>query len=440
MKGLMVDSGATKHTVTDIGMFEEFDSSFKPQSHILELADGERASGIAMKKGTAKVRLRDSKGCIVDMMLMEALYVPSFSQDIFSVKAAIAHGATVIFKEGQNRLIHKNDRLFYLSTVTNEIDECNVCYDLQTWHEILGHCNYDDVLKLESVTDGMKIRDLAGPIEPAGKDGFRFVLAFTDDYSGAVFTYFLKKDVYEHFEHSKRAETQVPKLDVTKVIPQEIKVECDAETDLKSESESGQSARYPKRERRPPQYYTDYDYEIKGVEDQALTNIDYYYRVACDVPQTLKETLSSSKSEQWVKAMKEEMDSLIENNTFTLTTLPEGKNAVGGRWVYTIKENPDEIIYKARYVAKGYSQVPGIDYNETFSPTADMTSVRVLMQLAAQYDLELHQMDVKTAYLHAPIDCEMYMEQPEGFEVKLKTGEKLVCKLNKSLYGLKLSG
>lgn len=135
MKGLMVDSGATKHIVTDIRKFEDFDSSFKPQSRILELADGERASGIALKRGTAKVRLRDSKGRIVDMMLMEALYVPSFSQDIFSVKAAIAHGATVIFKEGQNRLIHKNgttfdihmyDRLFYLSTVINEIDECNV--------------------------------------------------------------------------------------------------------------------------------------------------------------------------------------------------------------------------------------------------------------------------------------------------------------------------
>lgn len=171
-----------------------------------------------------------------------------------------------------------------------------------------------------------------------------------------------------------------------------------------------------------------------------LTDIDYCYRVVCDVPQTLKEALSSSKSEQWVKAMEEEMDSLTENNTFTLTTLPEGKPAVGGRWVYAIKENLDEVIYKARYVAKGYSQVPGIDYNETFSPTADMTSVRALMQLAVQYDLELHQMDVKTAYLHAPIDCEIYMEQPEGFEVKSKTGEKLVCRLNKSLYGLKQSG
>lgn len=125
-KGLMVDSGATKHIITDVGRFVEFDTSFKPQSHTLELADGERANGIAQRKGTAKVRLRDSKGCVVDMMLMKVLYVPSFTQDIFSVKAATSQGVTVIFKEGQNRLMNKNgtsfgihmhDRLFYLSTV-----------------------------------------------------------------------------------------------------------------------------------------------------------------------------------------------------------------------------------------------------------------------------------------------------------------------------------
>ncbi len=83
-----------------------------------------------------------------------------------------------------------------------------------------------------------------------------------------------------------------------------------------------------------------------------------------------------------------------------------------------VKENPVETAYKARYVAKGNSQVAGIDYNETFSPTADMSSVCSLMQLAAQHGLEMHQMDVKTAYLHATTDCEVYMEQPEGFQVK----------------------
>ena len=81
--------------------------------------------------------------------------------------------------------------------------------------------------------------------------------------------------------------------------------------------------------------------------------------------------------------------------------------------MYAVKENPDgSETCKARYVAKGYGQVEAIDYKETFSPTANMTSVRALMQVAVQEDLTLHQMDVKTAYLHAPMDCEVYMEQP----------------------------
>lgn len=114
---------------------------------------------------------------------------------------------------------------------------------------------------------------------------------------------------------------------------------------------------------------------------------------------------------------------------------------MGGRWVYTVKESPDvSETFKARYVAKGYHQVEGIDYKETFSLTANMTSVRALMQVAVQEDLTLHQMDDKTAYRHGPNNCEIYMEQPEGLEVKSNKGESLVCKLNKSLYSLKQSG
>ena len=102
----------------------------------------------------------------------------------------------------------------------------------------------------------------------------------------------------------------------------------------------------------------------------------------------------------------------------------QAKKAVGGRWVYTLKSNTDgSDKCKARFVAKGYSQKQGIDYEETFSPTADMTTVRVVMKKAVQEDLVLHQMDVKTAYLHAPIDCEVYLEQPEGYEEKSKTGD-----------------
>ena len=140
-------------------------------------------------------------------------------------------------------------------------------------------------------------------------------------------------------------------------------------------------------------------------------------------------------------AMNEEIDALWDNETFELTPLPEGRTSVGGKWVYAIKLDPNgEDKYKARFVAKGYSQTPGTDYHETFSPTARITSVRMLMQLAIQKGMVVHQMDVKTAYLNAPIDCELYIEQPEGYERKGPNDEKLVCKLKKSLNGLKQRG
>ena len=171
-----------------------------------------------------------------------------------------------------------------------------------------------------------------------------------------------------------------------------------------------------------------------------MVTTDCCYRV-CGVPQTYAEAMNSPRATEWRQAMEEEMKSLKENDTFELTTLPMGKNPVGGKWVYTIKENAEgSETLKARYVAKGYSQVEGIDYQETFAPTANIASVRVLMQLAAQYNLTVHQMDVTTAYLHAPIDQEIFMDQPEGFATMSEDGERLVYKLRKSLYGLKQSG
>ena len=84
------------------------------------------------------------------------------------------------------------------------------------------------------------------------------------------------------------------------------------------------------------------------------------------------------------------------------------------RWVYSVKDNPNgNILHKARFVAKGYSQVQGSDYKDTFSPTAKMSTVRMIMQIAAEQDLMVHHLDVKTAYLNAPIDCEVYIHQPE---------------------------
>lgn len=139
---------------------------------------------------------------------------------------------------------------------------------------------------------------------------------------------------------------------------------------------------------------------------------------------------------KWEHAMKEEMDSLLKNQTWSLVELPEGKKALTNKWVYKIKEEVDgQQRYKARLVVKGFEQKKGIDYDEIFSPVVKMTSIRAILSLVATENLFLEQLDVKTAFLHGDLEEDIYMHQLEGFEVKGKEG--YVCKLEKSLYGLK---
>ncbi|KAE8678648.1 hypothetical protein F3Y22_tig00111402pilonHSYRG00027 [Hibiscus syriacus] len=159
-----------------------------------------------------------------------------------------------------------------------------------------------------------------------------------------------------------------------------------------------------------------------------------------DVPATFNEAVQSSEHKKWRIAMNEEMQSLQKNQTWKLASLPKGKKAIGCKWVYAKKDGfPDKnnIRYKARLVAKGYAQTEGVDYNEVFSPVVKHSSIIILLALVAQLDLELVQMGVKTAFLHGDLDEEIYMTQPDGFKVVEK--EEIVCKLEKSLYGLKQS-
>ena len=134
--------------------------------------------------------------------------------------------------------------------------------------------------------------------------------------------------------------------------------------------------------------------------------------------------------------MNEEMDSLLQNQTWSLVELPKGKRALTNKWVYKLKEEEDgQKRYKARLMVKGFTQKKGIDFDEIFSLVMKMTTLQTLLALVAHEDMELVQMDVKTAFLHGDLHEEIYMEQLEGYEVKGK--EKLVCKMKKSLYGLK---
>ncbi|XP_010526680.1 PREDICTED: uncharacterized protein LOC104804180 isoform X2 [Tarenaya hassleriana] len=149
----------------------------------------------------------------------------------------------------------------------------------------------------------------------------------------------------------------------------------------------------------------------------------------------------AAKFESWRQAMKLELEALIRTNTWSICTLPDGKNAVGCKWVFKTKYNADGSIerHKARLVAKGYTQLEGVDFSETFSPVAKMTTVRVLLALAAKYNWLINQMDVSNAFLNGDLDEEIYMKLPPGYSDL--QGEKVssssVCKLQRSLYGLK---
>ncbi len=660
---LLVDCGATTHIINDESKFVSFEKSFNPEEHYIELADGSRTNNVAVKKGTAKFYLEDVDGKMHDIYLENALYAPSYKQNIFSVQAATEKGATIDFSSDKASLttsgtkfdIKKKDRLYYLNKCKAESAK-QVNHDVRVWHQIFGHCNVQDVLKLPAVVKGMNITDktsklfcepctlgkmtefksrvpdekakmplelvhsdLAGPVDPVSIDGYRYTLSFTDDYSGLIMIYFLKQKsdtveatkkfladvspfgkvkcvrsdltvkrlrsdnggefISKEFEallvshgirHEKSApnsphqngtaergwrslfemgrclliEAKLPKylwtyavltasyirnrcynarlnktpyeaftgmkpsvqnmnifgtvcyayvtekkkldprsekglfLGYDKYSPayfiyfpetKQIKkvrrvvftsdflqtskdvyeADCDEgyyyrtvprdeSVDITPQVESVPTPvrRYPTRERRPPDYF----YNVNEDEHDDNITVDFCY-TARDLPQTYNEAIRSPESAKWKDAMDNEMSSLKENDTFTLTPLPQGKQAVGGRWVYAVKESADgTLTHKARYVAKGYSQIKDVDYFETYAPTTKMTSVRVLMQLAAQLDLVVHQLDVKTAYLNSPIDCEIYLEQAEGYEIEGENNEKLVYKLNKSLYGLKQSG
>ncbi|KAD4177991.1 hypothetical protein E3N88_26582 [Mikania micrantha] len=150
-------------------------------------------------------------------------------------------------------------------------------------------------------------------------------------------------------------------------------------------------------------------------------------------PKFFHQAVQNSK---WRDAMKKEIQALEKNETWTLENLPKGKRAIDSKWVYKIKYKPNGDIerYKARLVAKGFTQTEGIDYHETFAPVAKLVTVRTLLAVAVKKGWHIHQLDVNNAFLHGDLHEDVYMKIPQGFG---KHDDNRVCKLKKSLYGLK---
>ena len=161
------------------------------------------------------------------------------------------------------------------------------------------------------------------------------------------------------------------------------------------------------------------------------------YMVDLDEPTTYQEAMAGPESAKWKEAMDSEIQSMYDNQVWDLVENTPGNKTVGCKWVFKKKTDMDGKVhtYKARLVAKGYTQTHGIDYDETFSPVAMLKSIRILISISAYYDYEIWQMDVKTAFLNGKLTTDVYMTQPECF-IHPKHPNK-VCKLKKSIYGLK---
>jgi hypothetical protein len=150
------------------------------------------------------------------------------------------------------------------------------------------------------------------------------------------------------------------------------------------------------------------------------------------------QTFAQAEDHQvWREAMVEEYDSIVRNDVWDVVLRPVGKLVVTSRWLYKTKIAADGSMekHKARFVARGFSQIEGVDYDETFVPVARYTSIRTIIAIAAELGWRIHQMDVKTAFLNGFIEEEVYIEQPQGFEVSDR--ETHMCLLRKALYGLK---
>ena len=182
------------------------------------------------------------------------------------------------------------------------------------------------------------------------------------------------------------------------------------------------------------------DIDIRNIHTGTSVTPDTPIKVSSlpDAPMNLQEALDQEYRAKWVSAAIKEYESMISRGVWELVPKPTDRKVLKSKWVFAYKMDEHGMLtkFKGRIVAAGYSQVEGTDYKETFSAVVKIQSIRILLALAELYGLDIHQMDVATAFLYGTLDEPNYMEMPEGFQEFGSNAQPLVCKLIKSIYGL----
>ncbi|KAG7533590.1 Retrotransposon Copia-like N-terminal [Arabidopsis thaliana x Arabidopsis arenosa] len=468
----IIDSGATTHVCCNLSLFADINSI---SDTTVKLPNSSQI--IINQSGT--VMLSDK------LILKNVLFIPSFHLNLIS---ELTRGLMI----GKG---HLENKLYFLDNASSSsssqapspfICNLNASDSSSLWHSRLGHPSFP---KLQVISEDLslsktKLKDWSHYRHkftprattsvflgyPSGYKGYKVLDLDTHSISISRNVIF-HEDIF-HFQSPELSsstldlfsstilplpipDTSLPSPFIPFPIPAVLS--DNSNVSVESESTIHVNANRPKRNIRTPTYLADYHYNLvihmpndsgntshplQMVLDYSQLN-EHYQQFILNIsaesePKNFGEAI---KSEKWHGPMNEELQTCVNTGTFSVVTLPEGKNPIGCRWVYRIKHHADGTIdrYRARLVAKGYTQQEGVDYIDTFLPVAKLVTVKLLLDLAAKHNWSLTQMDVTNAFLHGDLEEEIYMELPPGYTPP--PGESLppnaVWKLHKSLYGLK---
>nr|KAJ0197979.1 hypothetical protein LSAT_V11C700346810 [Lactuca sativa] len=387
-----VDSGATSHVCKDLYWFKDFQP----------IEDGSvvKMGNVATEpiKGIGSVLLTFTSGkCLC---LNKVLYVPGIRKNLVS--------EIVLNNCGYKQVLVPN--LSYL-----KVWGCKAVVRLiEPKRKTLGERGIDCIF--------------IGYVE--NSKAYRFYVLESNDYV-SVNTVIESRDVI--FDEERF--TSIPR-------PRDMIHQSSSKSTTQAEDVSGGASFVPEprrstRARKAKSFGSDFQlYLVEGTRNETISQHQYCFNIEED-PKTFSEAMDSRDVHFWKEAIHDEIGSIMHNNTWVLADLPPGCKALGCKWILKRKMKVDGTIdkYKARLVIQGFRQKEGIDFFDTYAHVARISTIRLLLALAAIHNLVIHQMDVKTAFLNGDLDEEIYMKQPEGFV--MPGNEHKVCKLKKSLYGLK---
>nr|QBH67459.1 hypothetical protein UE_1393 [Ustilago esculenta] len=356
-------------------------------------------------------------------ILKNIFYIPTYAANLISlnliakVTSISINSGRLIVRKGGNIIFKGETRnmLTYLCQPRPEFAALTYgAVSTSIWHQRLGHPSkgrmkqilevIPEVTKETDMSSGkchLIHSDIVGKFKDIMPGGHQFAVTFIDDYSRFVMVYLMahKSEVLGHFQDNNGP-----------MFAQEEK-------------------------------HVGFPYLTQEERDQGISTSPLEDFICSLSSVTINNTKGTFTDE--AKAIQKVLNSHQENNTWTVVNAPDNANIIGCQWVFKVKWKGDGTIdkYKARLVAQGYTQVHGFNYEETFMAVVKMATLRMLMIMSLQYDMKIYQLNIITAYLNGKLVVDLYMRQPPLPASMMQLGsQSLICKLNKSLYGLKQAG